>query len=113
MLRSIGGRSSQICNCFYEDLVGMSVLIVKLGATGDVVRTTPLLRRLRGDVTWVTAPKNESLLIGLGSAAGNLRVLHWEDRSILEGESFDLVINLEDDVETAGILKSVRADRLF
>ena len=26
----------------------MNVLIVKLGATGDVVRTTPLLRRLSG-----------------------------------------------------------------
>jgi hypothetical protein len=26
----------------------MNSLIIKLGATGDVVRTTPLLRRLRG-----------------------------------------------------------------
>ena len=32
----------------------MSVLIVKLGAAGDVVRTTPLLRRLNGPVSWIT-----------------------------------------------------------
>ena len=34
------------------------VLIVKLGAAGDVGRTTPLLRRVGGDVTWVTTSKN-------------------------------------------------------
>ena len=40
----------------------MSVLIIKLGATGDVVRTTPLLRRLDGSVSWVTAENNLPLL---------------------------------------------------
>lgn len=91
----------------------MNTLIVKLGATGDVVRTTPLLRRLDGSVTWVTAHKNRSLLEGLEGTSANLRVLDWEDRAILDGQSFDLAINLEDDRETAGILKSVRADQLF
>jgi ADP-heptose:LPS heptosyltransferase len=43
----------------------MNVLIVKLGATGDVVRTTPLLRRLSGSVTWITAAKNGVFLEGL------------------------------------------------
>ncbi len=42
-----------------------------------------------------------------------LRVLDWENRSVLDGNSFDLAINLEDEVETAGILKSVHADRMF
>ena len=36
----------------------MDILIIKLGATGDVVRTTPLLRRLDGNATWITAAKN-------------------------------------------------------
>jgi hypothetical protein len=36
----------------------MSVLIIKLGAAGDVVRTTPLLRRLTGSVSWTTAKNN-------------------------------------------------------
>src|SRR5262249_18593219 len=91
----------------------MNTLIVKLGATGDVVRTTPLLRRLDSNVTWVTARKNRPLLQGLEGCSANLRVLEWEDRAALDGESFDLVINLEDDLETADILKSVRAERLF
>jgi heptosyltransferase II len=91
----------------------MDVLIVKLGATGDVVRTTPLLRRFDGRVTWVTASKNKPLLEGLTGTSSNLRVLEWTERSVIDGETFDLVINLEDDVETAQILKSVRTERLF
>ena len=43
----------------------MSVLIIKLGATGDVVRTTPLLRRFDGPVSWVTAENNLPLLEGI------------------------------------------------
>jgi len=45
----------------------VSVLIIKLGATGDVVRTTPLRRRLNGPVSWVTAENNLSLLRGSGA----------------------------------------------
>ena len=33
----------------------MKFLIIKLGADGDVVRTTTLLRSLKGQITWVTA----------------------------------------------------------
>jgi heptosyltransferase-2 len=91
----------------------MNVLIIKLGATGDVVRTTPLLRRLAGNVTWLTAVKNRTLLEGLEKTSADLQVLDWEQRSILAGQSFDLIINLEDDVETARILQSVRTDRVF
>ena len=43
----------------------MNVLIIKLGATGDVVRTTPLLRRFDGEIAWITAAKNAVLLEGL------------------------------------------------
>jgi lipopolysaccharide heptosyltransferase II len=91
----------------------MDVLIVKLGATGDVVRTTPLLRRLKGQITWVTSSKNKVLLASLTEAPAGVRALAWEDRSILERESFDLVINLEDDIDTVGILDSIRCDRVF
>lgn len=88
----------------------MNVLIVKLGATGDVVRTTTLLSRFDGHVTWVTDPKNKPLIEGV---APNLQVLEWANRDALQGKSFDLVINVEDDVETAGILKTVHMGRLF
>jgi hypothetical protein len=91
----------------------MHTLIVKLGATGDVVRTTPLLHRLEGRVTWLTAPKNKPLLEGLDRTSAELRVLDWSDRSMLAGEHFDLVINLEDEPEIAQVLHSMRCDRIF
>jgi heptosyltransferase II len=83
----------------------MNVLIVKLGATGDVVRTTPLLRRLSGSVTWITAAKNGVLLDGL---ADNLRHFSWEARARALDIPYDLAINLEDTLEVALFLKSAR-----
>jgi heptosyltransferase-2 len=91
----------------------MKTLIVKLGATGDVVRTTSLLRRLKGQVTWVTTSRNKVLLENLDGLPVDLRVVNWEDRSSIADQSFDLLIHLEDDVETASIQKIVRADRYF
>ena len=91
----------------------MNSLIVKLGATGDVVRTTALLRRLEGRVTWITARPNDQLLSGLVQEWQNLRVLTWEDRHLVHGEVFDLAISLEDDEQVAKILESVRPSRIF
>ena len=88
----------------------MSVLIIKLGATGDVVRTTPLLRRLSGSVTWITAAKNSVLLDGL---ADNLRHFPWEARARALDISYDLAINLEDTLEVALFLKSVGPAEMF
>src|SRR5437764_15441887 len=51
----------------------MKVLIIKLGATGDVVRTTPLLRQLDGLVSWITAENNLPLL---EASIGNCVVFH-------------------------------------
>ena len=88
----------------------MSVLVIKLGATGDVVRTTPLLRRLSGSVTWITAIKNCTLLDGL---ADNLRHFPWEARARALDIPYDLAINLEDTFEVAYFLKSVRSAEIF
>lgn len=88
----------------------MNVLIVKLGATGDVVRTTPLLRQLSGSVTWVTAAKNGAFLDGL---ADNLRHFPWQARERALDIPYDLAINLEDTLEVALFLKSVRLAEIF
>jgi ADP-heptose:LPS heptosyltransferase len=88
----------------------MNILIIKLGATGDVVRTTPLLRRLTGSVTWVTEAKNCVLLDGL---ADNLRHFSWEARARALDLPYDLAINLEDSLEVACFLKSVGPVEIF
>src|SRR5882762_10080783 len=70
----------------------MSVLIIKLGATGDVVRTTPLLRRLDGPVSWITAENNVALPEGIDR---EVRCVSWENRKHVADADYDLVINRE------------------
>ena len=69
----------------------MNTLIIKLGATGDVVRTTPLLEGLR------KSPRS----------------LAWEQRSAVANERYDFVINLEDTLESGQFVKTLKFDRLF
>jgi heptosyltransferase II len=88
----------------------MNILILKLGATGDVVRTTPLLHRLSGSVTWITAAKN---CVFLGGLADNLRHFSWEARARALDIRYDLAINLEDTLEVALFLKNLRPAEIF
>src|SRR6266498_693785 len=88
----------------------MRTLIIKIGATGDVVRTTPLLSRLPGQITWLTSAKNTVLLADLKE---NLRGYSWEDRLQALDSNYDLVINLEDTLDVAQFLKTVRASEIF
>jgi heptosyltransferase-2 len=88
----------------------MNVLITKLGATGDVVRTTPLLRALKGHVTWLTESKNTVLLNNL---TDDLNCLAWEHREKIRNIEYDLIINLEDSFEVAGFGGALKFDRLF
>jgi ADP-heptose:LPS heptosyltransferase len=88
----------------------LNTLITKLGATGDVVRTTALLRRLPGHITWITADKNTVLLQGLKD---NLRCLSWQERERALDRHYDLTINLEDTVDVAQFLNTVRCNEIF
>jgi lipopolysaccharide heptosyltransferase II len=88
----------------------MNVLIVKLGATGDVVRTTPLLGRLDDRITWLTTAKNTVLLENL---TDNLRCFSWEKRQLVPDIRYDLIINLEDTLEVGLYLKTLQATQLF
>ncbi len=90
--------------------MAMNVLISKIGATGDVVRTTPLLRVLSGHITWLTAAKNRVLLEGLKDG---LRCVSWEERESVLDASYDLAINLEDTLDVAQFVKTVRCSEIF
>ena len=88
----------------------MNVLIAKLGATGDVVRTTPLIRRLGGKVVWLTEAKNIVLLDGLGEG---VECFSWEERGSIPELQYDLAVNLEDTLEVASFLQKYKVERWF
>ena len=101
---------NEICcdACFTEG--AMKILIIKLGATGDVVRTTPLLSQLGGQVTWLTAANNTVLLEHLRD---DLRCLRWENRAQALDTRYDLAINLEDTIDVAQFLTTVKVSQIF
>lgn len=86
----------------------MSTLIIKLGAAGDVVRTTSLLHRL-DHVDWLTTPENMAFV----EDATGVRVISSEDSASLKKRRYDLVINLEDSREIAALVRSLSYERLF
>ncbi len=93
--------------------VGMRVLIIKLGARGDVLRTTPLLTALKAreprcHVTWVVDPASADLLAG-NSLIDRILPFVWEDLVPLLVEEFDLVLSLDKEPRGTGLATLVRA----
>jgi len=88
----------------------MRILIIKLGASGDVVRTTPLLPVLPGEIHWLTDDRNIDLLTGIQQIALSIR---WSERNVLDGRHYDLVLNLEDSTSAARTLSRLTYDELF
>jgi hypothetical protein len=75
-----------------------------------VVRTTTLLRRIVGQITWLTEAKNTALLEGVKEG---LKCVCWEQRDQIKDTVYDLVINLEDRQETGFFLKLLEFKQLF
>src|ERR1019366_5589028 len=82
------------------------VLIIKLGALGDVIRTTPLLRVLKGQVTWVTSSLAMPLL---RNSPCITTLLDMDKPGIHLDRQYDLVVNLEDDIPSAELASAAAA----
>jgi heptosyltransferase-2 len=96
-------------DCKYYDAVGSRILIIKLGALGDVIRTTPLLHKLKNnnpsaEIWWLTlAP--EILPKGIDF------VLPYTAQSlaVLTATSFDTIYCLDKDKEACALATSLSA----
>jgi ADP-heptose:LPS heptosyltransferase len=97
-------------DCAHYDQVKGEILIIKLGATGDVIRTTPLLRRLRADfphsrIWWITeSPDVIPSLVDV--------VLPWTlgSTTLLRGLRFDLVYSLDKDPHACALATELWAE---
>jgi heptosyltransferase-2 len=82
-----------------------STLIIKLGAMGDVLRTTSILRVLDGPVTWVTRQQSFPLL---EKSPGISELLTLEQApEVLRGRSFNFVACLDDELEACTLVDLV------
>lgn len=82
-----------------------SALIIKLGAMGDVLRTTTILHFLQGPVTWVTRTASLPLLENL---PGLVEIVPFDDASRIAGRRYDLAACLDDEPEACTLLDRVR-----
>jgi len=87
------------------------MLLIKLGAAGDVIRTTPLLEPLRRDypdhaLTWVTEFPDLVPSTVEDRVPFSPETLVW-----IRQTKFDLVINLDKDRQACALAREVNADR--
>ncbi|MCF7859627.1 MAG: glycosyltransferase family 9 protein [Candidatus Cloacimonetes bacterium] len=94
-------------NCEHYDKYNKTVLIIKLQAGGEVIRTTPLLHKLKGHrIFWLTKfpdliPKDKVY-----------KILEWGMNSILFllDQKFDIVFSLDKDLEACSLANLVKAE---
>jgi len=81
----------------------MKILILKCGASGDVVRTTTLLKKLKGDIYWVTKKENICFL------PKTIKKIEFKKaKQFLKNKYFDLVLSLDDDFECAKLTTLIK-----
>src|SRR5690606_2345653 len=95
------------------DPIGPRILLIKLAAPGDVLRTTPLLPALRrawpdAHLTWVTRPEALELLTGLDEI-DRLLPLDVDALVHLPAERFDLVLCLDKEPAATGLAARIDA----
>ncbi|PWJ34224.1 glycosyltransferase family 9 protein [Sediminitomix flava] len=106
---------NRVClNCEDYQPISKRILIIKLGAIGDVIRTTPLLIRYRelypnAHITWLTLspavlPKDWIDEILTPDATAYFR---------LQNMAFDIAINLDKEHEACALLAKVEAKEKY
>ena len=88
----------------------LKTLIIKLGAAGDVIRTTTLLNILEGEIHWLTKDSNIVLLRNIPRIRN---CIPWSKVNALKNTEYNRVINLEDSLDTAQLLRKIRYIDLF
>ncbi|HEY1308742.1 MAG TPA: glycosyltransferase family 9 protein [Vicinamibacterales bacterium] len=108
-------QSGVLCTCEHYKRVEERILIVKLDAMGDVLRSTALLPPLaeahpHAAITWITRKESVPLLKG-NPYVSEVLELGAEAVAQLHARTFDRVINLDASKASAALAASARSDR--
>ncbi|MCK4579661.1 MAG: glycosyltransferase family 9 protein, partial [Candidatus Marinimicrobia bacterium] len=100
-------------DCPYYDPVAERILIIKLGALGDVIRTTPLIEALKASY-----PKSQLFWLTyspefLPPSVDRKLPFTLESITFIEQVPFDILINLDKDAEACALARRITADQRF
>lgn len=104
---------NKVCDsCDEYSQIKTRILIIKLGALGDVIRTTPLIAGFRKQyphchITWVTLspeilPKNH---------IDKIYKFGFDAVYALKHQQFDIAINLDKEIDACSLLTDVKAEK--
>ena len=101
------------CGCEHYEPMGTRVLVIKVGAIGDVVRTAcilPTLQRMYEPVhiTWITAP-NAARILGNHPLIDQMLVFDAEGILTAQQQTFDVVLSLDKEPAPAALCQGVSA----
>ncbi len=99
-------------NCNYYEKFKERILIIKLGSLGDVIRTTPLLRKLRNvfpraEISWLTNYP-QALTVHY---IDNILEANFQNTIWLVANSFDWLINIDKERLAISLTKLIKAKR--
>ena len=107
-------RGKLCINCDEYIKINKRILLIKLGAIGDVIRTTPLLVKLRklypdSHITWITSypdilPKDR---------IDNVINMDYTTESYLRNTVFDIAINLDKEKEACYLITNAKAEKKY
>ncbi|NUQ80660.1 MAG: glycosyltransferase family 9 protein [Bacteroidetes bacterium] len=103
--------NDQVCpTCTAYEPISKRILMIKLGAIGDVIRTTPLIQKFREvhpgcHITWLTLTPEAVP----ASRVDKIYKLDFKSVYNLSHLKFDIAINLDKDVEACALLADVWA----
>lgn len=101
----------KICvSCDEYIKISKRILIIKLGAIGDVLRTTPLVLKYRKmfpdcEISWIT--NFPDILSGINF--DNVYKFEYSSISVLLSKSFDIAVNLDKDKEACILLNQLKS----
>lgn len=108
-------REEALCLCAHYEPIRARILLIKLDAMGDVLRTTSLLPALaaahpHAAITWLTRPESAPLLEHNPYVADVIE--YGPDATVhLLARAFDRVINLDAGLLSAGLASITHASR--
>ena len=95
----------------------MKILVIKLGAIGDVIRTTSIISGLKSkfrdcSIEWITKKESFDVLKN-NKAVSDVYTTDNNIKKILNNKKYDLVLSLDDELEACKLASEIKSKRII